>query len=78
MSLIVERDGAVCTVTINRPEVRNAVNPETAIELRAAFSKFEEDDTLSVAVLTGANGTFCAGYDLKVAAANGGRSVANG
>ena len=68
MNLIIERDGAICTVTINRPKARNAVNPETALELRAAFDEFDADDGLSVAILTGAEGTFCAGYDLKVAA----------
>jgi len=68
MALIIERDGAVVTITLNRPQARNAVNPETALELRAAFEDFEADDELSVAILTGAKGTFCAGFDLKVAA----------
>ena len=53
------------TVTINRPEVRNAVDSATAQALGEAFRKFEHDDELSVAVLTGANGTFCAGADLR-------------
>src|SRR2546426_10104973 len=56
-----EVDGAVLTVTIDRPEVRNAVDPETARALEAAFSDFNANDELSVAVLTGAAGTFCAG-----------------
>jgi len=55
----------VLTVTIDRPEVRNAVDPETARALEAAFSDFNANDELSVAVLTGAAGTFCAGFDLK-------------
>src|SRR2546428_13118342 len=60
-----EVDGAVLTVTIDRPEVRNAVDPETARALEAAFSDFNANDELSVAVLTGAAGTFCAGVGLQ-------------
>jgi enoyl-CoA hydratase len=52
-------------VTIDRPEVRNAVNPATAQALFDAFSRFDADDKLAVAVLTGASGNFCAGFDLK-------------
>jgi enoyl-CoA hydratase len=59
----------VLTVTIDRPEVRNAVDPETADALAKAFSRFDADDSLSVAVLTGAGGNFCAGFDLKALAA---------
>jgi enoyl-CoA hydratase len=65
MSVVVDKSGAVTTVILNRPEVRNAVNPQTARELLEAFDEFEADDTASVAVLTGAGGHFCAGYDLK-------------
>ncbi|MGJ9422792.1 crotonase/enoyl-CoA hydratase family protein [Aeromicrobium sp. CF3.5] len=57
-------DDDVCTITINRPEVRNAVDRPTATALRKAFERFEADDSLRVAVLTGAGGTFCAGADL--------------
>src|SRR2546422_6114752 len=60
-----EVDGAVLTVTIDRPEVRNAVDPETARALEAAFSDFNANAELSVAVLTGAAGAFCAGFYLK-------------
>src|SRR5207302_6424279 len=63
-----EVDGAVLTVTIDRPEVRNAVDPETARALEAAFSDFNANDERFVAVLTGAAGTFCAGFDLKAMA----------
>ncbi len=67
--VLVARDGAVTTVTINRfAEARNAVDPETAILLREAFIAFDHDDSQSVAILTGAGGAFCAGYDLKAAA----------
>jgi enoyl-CoA hydratase len=61
----VERDGAVTTVIINRPEARNAVNRPTAAGLYEAFEQFDRDDGASVAVLCGDNGTFCAGADLK-------------
>ncbi|MGD9703166.1 MAG: crotonase/enoyl-CoA hydratase family protein [Acidimicrobiia bacterium] len=64
------RDGAVAVITIDRPEVRNAVDGPTAAALAAAFRSFDADDDLAVAVLTGAGGTFCAGADLK-AVANG-------
>jgi enoyl-CoA hydratase len=60
-----EAEGAVVTVTIDRPEVRNAVDADTAAELAACFRRFGADEKLAAAVLTGAGGTFCAGYDLK-------------
>jgi enoyl-CoA hydratase len=62
-------EDGVMTVTIARPEVRNAVDAETAAALVDAFSQFEADSTLAVAVLTGAGRTFCAGFDLKSLAA---------
>lgn len=68
MTVRYEVDGPVAVVTIDRPEVRNAVDPATAEALRAAFVKFAADDGLSVAVLTGAGGTFCSGFDLKALA----------
>ena len=58
-------DDAVCTITLDRPEVRNAVDGPMAAELSEAFHAFEADDSLSVAVLHGAGGTFCAGADLS-------------
>jgi enoyl-CoA hydratase len=67
--VIVEKEGAVTVVSIDRfAEARNAVDPETATLLREAFLAFDADATQSVAILTGCGGTFCAGYDLKVAA----------
>ena len=60
-----ERDGAITIVTIERPEVRNAVDGPTAAALADAFRRFDTDDSSPVAVLTGAGGTFCAGADLK-------------
>lgn len=71
MSVMVEKNGAVTTVILNRPEVRNAVNPQTAQELLDAFDEFEADDAAAVAVLTGAGGHFCAGYDLKALSGGG-------
>lgn len=61
----VERNGAVTTVIMNRREARNAVNGPAAAGLFAAFEEFDADDSASVAVLWGDNGTFCAGADLK-------------
>lgn len=70
MGSVVTRDlGAVRVVTINRPQRRNAVDRATAQELSDAFGRFDADDQLSVAVLSGADGTFCAGADLKAVAA---------
>ena len=63
-----ERDGSVLVVTIDRPEVRNAVDVPTAEALLHAFQAYDRDDSLSVAVLTGAGGPFCAGADLKAIA----------
>jgi enoyl-CoA hydratase len=60
----VHRDGPVTVVTIDRPAVRNAVDRPTAGALAAAFRDFDADPDSSVAVLTGAGGTFCSGADL--------------
>lgn len=57
-------------ITVNRPEVRNAYNPETAAALYQAFVDFDADDSVDIAILTGAGGAFCAGYDLKAFAAD--------
>ena len=54
----------ITTITITRPHRRNAVNPETAKALYAAFIAFEEDESQKVAILTGSEGAFCAGADL--------------
>ncbi len=76
MSIRYETDGPVAVVTIDRPEVRNAVDGPHALELADAFRRFEADDDLLVAVLTGAEGTFCAGADLKGVADKRGNRVA--
>lgn len=75
MSVRIEMDGPVTTVIMSRPEVRNAVNRETAQSLADAFREFDADETASVGVFYGDNGTFCAGADLKAIAAGSGNRV---
>ena len=65
MSVELRSEDGVAIVTIDRPEVANAIDRPTATALADAFRRFEADEALHVAVLTGANGTFCAGADLK-------------
>jgi enoyl-CoA hydratase len=65
MSVRCESDGPVAIVTIDRPEVANAIDAPTALELADAFRRFDAEESALVAVLTGAGGTFCAGADLK-------------
>jgi len=65
MSVRFEVDGPIAVVTLDRPEVRNAIDRPTAEALADAFRRFDADASLAVAVLTGADGTFCAGADLK-------------
>ncbi len=67
-SVRVHRDEGVCTISINRPRVRNAVDGPTAERLAEAFRLFDADDSLSVAVLVGEGGHFCAGADLQAVA----------
>jgi enoyl-CoA hydratase len=68
VSVTYARDERVAVVTIDRPERRNAVDPVTAVRLYEAFERFAGDDQADVAILTGAGGTFCAGYDLRALA----------
>src|SRR5258707_14374370 len=76
MSVRVERSGAVTTVILDRPGVRNAVDGPTATALSAAFREFDADADASVAVLWGAGGSFCAVADLSaVGSAVGNRTV---
>ena len=70
-----ETDGPVAIVTIDRPEVRNAVDRRTAAALADAFRRFDADEELCVAVLTGADGTFCAGADLKAVSSGRGNAL---
>jgi enoyl-CoA hydratase len=66
--LIVERAGHIVTVTMNRPEVRNAFGLEMLVRLADAWELIDRDDDVRVAILTGASGHFCAGADLKAMA----------
>jgi enoyl-CoA hydratase len=63
-AVIVEKDGPVLVVTLNRPEKRNAVNSEVMCRLYDAWVELDRDDALRVAILTGKGTTFCAGMDL--------------
>ncbi|MGO9453410.1 MAG: crotonase/enoyl-CoA hydratase family protein [Candidatus Binataceae bacterium] len=76
MSLVeFETDQTVAIVTINRPEARNAVDRPTAAALAESFRRFDSDPSLSVAILTGADGFFCAGADLKAVSSDRGNRV---
>jgi len=68
MSVNYETRGPVAVVRIDRPERRNAVDGPTAEALADAFRRFDGDDAIAAAVLTGAGGEFCAGADLKALA----------
>ncbi|MCY1287828.1 Carnitinyl-CoA dehydratase [compost metagenome] len=74
MSVIVEKNGPITILTIDRPAVRNAVDRPTAEALADALRAFEVDDQARVAVLTGAGGTFCAGADLGAVAQDASRA----
>lgn len=58
-------DEGIFIITLNRPDKRNAVDGPTADALRRAFTEFEENDALRVAILCGAGSNFCAGADLE-------------
>jgi enoyl-CoA hydratase len=75
MTVHFETVGPVAVVTIDRPEARNAVDRPTADALVDSCDRFEADAELSVLVLTGAGGTFCAGADLKAMTEPGGARV---
>ena len=69
MAVDVDRSGPVWIITNNRPEARNAVDPETADALHAAFTEFAATPAAKAAVFHGAGGAFCGGWDLKYASA---------
>ncbi|ETK34309.1 crotonase/enoyl-CoA hydratase family protein [Microbispora sp. ATCC PTA-5024] len=75
MSVRIDRDGPVTTVILHRPEVRNAVDGETAAALADAFRAFEADETASVAVLWGDGGMFCSGADLHAVGGERGNRI---
>src|SRR3954447_5873744 len=78
MQVRVDQDGPVTTVTIDRPEARNAVDRPTAEALADGLRAFDADETAAVAVLTGAGGHFCAGADLKAVGEGRGNRVEAG
>ena len=69
MAVRVEKDNAVWSVIHSRPEVRNAIDPDSAAALYDAFLAFDADDSARAAVFWGEGGAFCAGWDLKHASA---------
>jgi enoyl-CoA hydratase len=75
MTVHVTIENATTIVTIDRPEVKNAIDGPTAEELARTFQAFDDDDSQAVAILTGANGTFCAGADLKAISDGRGNKV---
>ena len=64
-AVLVDQDGPVLIVTLNRPEKKNAVNSEVMCRLYDAWTQLDRDDALRVAILTGRGDTFCAGMDLS-------------
>eukprot|EP00051_Salpingoeca_urceolata_P004486 m.65273 g.65273 ORF g.65273 m.65273 type:complete len:154 (-) comp13660_c0_seq3:3010-3471(-) len=64
-TVLTSQEGPVFFITLNRPEVRNAVDAATAKVLFESFRAFESLDDAKVAVFSGSDGTFCSGYDLK-------------
>ena len=64
-AVLTEKRGRILIITINRPEAKNAANAAVSHGLAAAMDQLDEDPGLSVGILTGAGGTFCAGMDLK-------------
>jgi enoyl-CoA hydratase len=69
-AILSESHGQIFVVTINRPQRRNALDAPTAAALAQTFRVFDANDALAVAILTGADGVFCAGFDLKSVAEN--------
>lgn len=65
-SVLSEREGAILTLTLNRPEKSNSLHPDLVKELSSALRAAEADNTVSVVVLTGAGRSFCAGLDLSL------------
>jgi enoyl-CoA hydratase/carnithine racemase len=63
--VLYEKRDRVAFVTLNRPEAKNALDPEAHRLLWSIWEEFRDDDALDVAILTGAGDAFCAGADLK-------------
>ena len=66
--VLLQREGHVATVVLNRPEARNAFGPEMLVRMADAWKEIDADPEIRVAILTGAGGHFCAGSDLKAMA----------
>ena len=64
-TILLDRKDGVATITFNRPQAKNAMNPQMHLEMLEALSEIEDDDQARVLVLTGAGDSFCAGQDLK-------------
>ncbi|HEX4336735.1 MAG TPA: enoyl-CoA hydratase-related protein [Polyangiaceae bacterium] len=73
--LLVDRDGPVATLTLNRPRTKNALNTELVTALREAIPAVASDPSVRAVVLTGAGGAFCSGADLKAGLSSGGSDV---
>jgi len=71
-----EKDGRIARVTLNRPEVMNAINDELPVELAAAVARADADPGVHVIVLSGRGPAFCAGYDLSFYAEGNGSGQA--
>src|SRR5215213_11873930 len=76
MSVASYKNGSVTTIVLSRPDVRNAIDAETADALARAFAAFEADPAAHVAVLWGEGGNFCSGADLKAVAKGQGNRIA--
>jgi enoyl-CoA hydratase len=70
-TLLLERDGGIATVTLNRPESRNALNSELLRSLYDALTDLEADESIAAVIITGADPAFCAGLDLKELGSSG-------
>ena len=64
--LIYEKDGHIATITFNRPEAKNAMDPQTIVDLVESLEDFDKDDNLRVAIITGAGDVYCSGADLAM------------
>lgn len=64
-TILVDKKDGVATITLNRPEVKNAMNPQMHLDMVEALTELEDDDAVRVLVMTGAGDSFCAGQDLK-------------
>lgn len=74
--IIVKKKGPVCTVTLQRPDVRNALNPELIVQLTQVFTQVSQDSSVRVVVLRGAGTSFCAGADIGYMKSMAGFSLA--